>query len=159
METLYAISALEVMAWCLFFKKTALVHAAALLIFVKILFPIIKSVLLHVCYRIPVALYHRRCWATFRAHCVIMFAFARDKYKAAYGKSTAKGRVIPKEPSKKELPQPVRAWWEMEPQNPGYVPVGRTDFLGNPIDPEDAIVAANMKKIDKEIDAFLRGEL
>jgi hypothetical protein len=157
MNTLYAISALEVMAWCFFFKRTALIHAAALLIFVKILFPIIKSVLLHVCWRIPRAFIRHEFVATLGHHSFFSVMF-QDPYKKFYRGTNRKLTASPiKEPGKREIATPAPIPPEVVPQNPGYPIRVRTDFLGYPIvEDEDKVISASMRKIDKEIEEFYR---
>src|SRR5438046_709617 len=87
MSTLFVVIVAEIL-FCLFFKKYAVVLHGALLLFVaKILFPIVKSIVLHVFWRIPMAFIQHRAVATFRAHNWFSLFFG-DSYKSVRAKKT-----------------------------------------------------------------------
>src|SRR4051794_33807013 len=95
MTTLYVIVTLETLFWVFFYRQASYFHACALLILVKILFPIVRSALLHVFFRIPVAIVTRTFQAQIRSHwdCLV------DPYSLKRNAKLARKQIV-----KKELP-------------------------------------------------------
>jgi hypothetical protein len=101
MNTLFVVIVAEVL-FCVFFTNYAKVFHGALLLFVaKILFPVVKSLLIHICWRIPEAIIHKHLWVSVKAHSWVSM-FWHDPYKIKHG-------TLPvKEPGKRVKPTPER---------------------------------------------------
>jgi hypothetical protein len=96
MNTLFVVIVAEVL-FCVFFTNYAKVFHGALLLFVaKILFPVVKSLLIHICWRIPEAIIHKHLWASVKTHSWVSM-FWHDPYKQYRPKH---GTLPVKEPEK-----------------------------------------------------------
>ena len=159
MGTLLCFGIAEILFWLFFTKKAAYFHSALLLVTVRlvqwVIYPVIRSVILHIFWRIPEAIIHKHFQATVKKHFTGWFG---NPYKVEwYQVKPRHEKVIPiKEPGKRDLPEwlpsPAPTYG---PQNPSDSPVPRIDAFGMPID-DEAIVALNMRKIDREIESFYR---
>lgn len=150
MNNLTLILVSETLFWVFFTRRASYLHACILLILVKVGWPILKSVSLHLFWRIPRAFIRGEFVETVKHHFEGWFGNPYKKYMRTDPlpiRESKKQKLIPREPSKHDIP--------IVPQNPGYPVHAKTDFLGNPID-EDSVVSANMRKIDREIEQFYR---
>jgi hypothetical protein len=108
MSTLYAIAALETLFWVFFYRQASYFHACALLILVKIFFPIVRSALLHVFYRIPRAILKHTMRAQLRSHwdCLV------DPYGLKRNSKLARKQLAKKEPPIAEAMQNIDEEYE-----------------------------------------------